>query len=469
MELDSVFALIGSSSGEKVTCDDKSSCSDISKLHSHNGSTNQANKDDCYELLKDSSFDKVSIKRRLDDSSLSFSNNDSSEIFSPGQKITRAVLQRRARRVSADTVKHSNLSQTSNEGHVISEIENSHFKQSGKFSSLKKFKKNIVTINKASSGKKRSHMFEAMMREIEHDIGSDPIREAVNGCYTSSHPTRSDIPSNQLLNSPLVKRVNDRLRDLHSGKGGTKTSPSKTVNINNKTSSSSPFSGVDFDDDAFAMMDALVEQRILEQKETSDYGQSEKLKISGLTDDIPSTEKACNAEATSSPDPFGHLPDIDFEAMDQFVLSARNYATNESSNNIENRSEFARFSVTEVYEDSNSYIKSLRVIPYSVGSDDVFIGNVHDNFIHLRGEWYYSNVEKGSVVHLLSVYGRNKCDFQCLPVTLHTDVVDDVNDDLLIIINPDLLVSPSNISESSECVRRSVLKARMGSSGLSSK
>ena len=387
--------------------------------------------------------------------------NDQLEDFSsPGQTITEAVLKRRTRRVSTDdnskqysVLQSQSQSKTQHQtydrppshpscrsredlsNHCDIQINNKEVR----FSSVKKRKTNIVSVNKVSSGKRRSHMFEAMMREIVDDIATDPIHEAVSGSYNN----RTSPLVNEKIRSPLQR------------------SPTLNKGI------SSPF--VNFDDDAFAMMDALVEQRIMAQKKDVDKGFSKKVKCVGsieCTSKSPARE-ALKTELTS-PDPFGHLPDIDFEAMDRFVLSTRTSTLSEAQKLAKNQFNFSRFVVSEVYDDSASFTKGLRVIPFDAGDNFIHHGS-NENIIHLRGEWYYSMVKEGNVVHLISVYGRNACDLNALPVTLHTDVIDDVNDDLLIVINPDVLISPTNISESTECIRRSVLKSRMGSSGLSSK
>ena len=92
-----------------------------------------------------------------------------------------------------------------------------------------------------------------------------------------------------------------------------------------------------------------------------------------------------------------------------------------------------------------------------------------DGCIHLRGEWYHTPLTAGDVVHLASISGRYVTSVECLPVVLHTNPPpgSDLDDDLVLVVHPDVLVTPTTISETVGCTRRAVLKGRLGSSGLS--
>jgi hypothetical protein len=93
-----------------------------------------------------------------------------------------------------------------------------------------------------------------------------------------------------------------------------------------------------------------------------------------------------------------------------------------------------------------------------------------DGLLHLRGEWYHTPVSHGDVVHLCSVSGRFRTDVQALPIVLHNPAPPGSdNDDLVLVIHPDILMTPTTISETVTCSRRAVLKSRIGSTGLSSK
>ena len=90
--------------------------------------------------------------------------------------------------------------------------------------------------------------------------------------------------------------------------------------------------------------------------------------------------------------------------------------------------------------------------------------------LHLRGEWYHTPVNAGDVVHVCSLTGKYRTDAKALPIILHSAPPhgSDV-DDLVLIVHPDMLMTPSIISETVGCSRRAVLKSRIGSTGLSSK
>ena len=86
--------------------------------------------------------------------------------------------------------------------------------------------------------------------------------------------------------------------------------------------------------------------------------------------------------------------------------------------------------------------------------------------VYLRGEWYYTRLQTDDTIHIVSLSGRF-CTDQ-LPIVFHTcpPQGSDPDDDLLLIVHPDLLLTPTIISETVGCSRRAVLKNRMGATGL---
>jgi hypothetical protein len=94
-----------------------------------------------------------------------------------------------------------------------------------------------------------------------------------------------------------------------------------------------------------------------------------------------------------------------------------------------------------------------------------------DGCIHLRGEWYHTNAKSGDVIHLGSISGTYLTDVTALPVILHSNppVGSDVDDDLVLVIHPDELITPTLVSEAVKCPRLAVLQSRLGSTGLSAK
>ena len=135
---------------------------------------------------------------------------------------------------------------------------------------------------------------------------------------------------------------------------------------------------------------------------------------------------------------------------------------------------FDRYKVVAVSEDLTTYTRTLRVAHWSsvVTSSGADAGSMKaDGCIHLRGEWYHTECEPDDTLHLCSLSGRYRTEPSALPVVLHTAPPQgsDADDDLVLVLHPDTLLTPTNISETVTCMRRAVLKMRLGSSGLSSR
>ena len=216
---------------------------------------------------------------------------------------------------------------------------------------------------------------------------------------------------------------------------------------------------------------------------------------------------------------FGDFPELDFDAMDRLVqqkgncqsssvASSSDQVTQKQSNPLavpslhlpvrnqtistaKNESlgpafiSFDRYKVVAVEEDLSTYTRTLRVAHWDSSrksGDENDSNNTPsttsatpldrvDGCIHLRGEWYHTQCEPEDTVHLCSLRGRYQTGPSALPVILHTAPPQgsDLNDDLVLIVHPDTLLTPTAISETVTCVRRAVLKTRLGSSGLSCK
>lgn len=230
-------------------------------------------------------------------------------------------------------------------------------------------------------------------------------------------------------------------------------------------------------------------------------------------------------------DEFGDFPDMDFDVIDQ-VIQQRS-STQESlpsSSNLPSVTSmachlppnaavknprrtavadlsfitFTRYKVVEVLDNTTSYTKSLSVASWTdemrkeqdlekefhrycnvtetssnhpEGGPEPWNSVLHnqkcykhEGLLHLRGEWYHTPVSKGDVVHLCSVSGRFRTDPEALPIVLHNPApTGSDNDDLVLVTHPDILMTPTTISETVTCSRRAVLKSRIGSTGLTSK
>jgi DNA replication factor Dna2 len=87
--------------------------------------------------------------------------------------------------------------------------------------------------------------------------------------------------------------------------------------------------------------------------------------------------------------------------------------------------------------------------------------------VHLREEWYHTRLAEDDTVHIVSLTGR--CRTDSLPLELYSyPPPGGVEDDLVLIVHPDMLLTPTVISEAVSCTRRATLKTRLGSTGLTS-
>ena len=212
--------------------------------------------------------------------------------------------------------------------------------------------------------------------------------------------------------------------------------------------------------------------------------------------------KAFVSEIESEADEFGCFPDIDFEALDEVIQKRQEHPSKSSGSMIplEIKSQapssvmpevsfltFSRYKVLRVEEDISTYTKTLEVASWTVemlnhdNEERLLHRNVRSTnlspqqykpsgHIHLRGEWYYTKVYEGDVFHLCSLSGRRKTDVAALPIVVHSSPSHGSDtDDLVVVMHPDLLVTPTIVSETVGCSRRAVLKNRFGSSGCMSK
>lgn len=154
---------------------------------------------------------------------------------------------------------------------------------------------------------------------------------------------------------------------------------------------------------------------------------------------------------------------------------------------------FSRYKVIHAEVDNNTYTKTVLVKEWSAvmlkeqGQPPIHhpstlerssslaqldSSELHaDGCIFLRGEWYHTDVDAGDIVHLCSLSGKYRTDLGALPVILHTNPPhgSNIDDDLVLVVHPDLLIPPTAISETVSCSRRAVLRLRLGSTGLSCK
>jgi hypothetical protein len=215
-------------------------------------------------------------------------------------------------------------------------------------------------------------------------------------------------------------------------------------------------------------------------------------------------------------DPFGDLPDFDFDQLDQLVnehhscsqpqsqpqrdesakdefqelhvpagtlvknplveLPQSNHLNTNTVDIDHGKPEFltcARFTIMLVQDNPRTFSKTIHVTPYKERKDkgkrefEEYLETVKPlqcKPLLLQGEWYFSTVQRGDTIHVVSLSGKWRVDFEVFPLLLHTQPPPgSVEDDLLMIVHPDVLLAPSTVSEALECSRRGVLRNKMGS------
>jgi hypothetical protein len=200
-------------------------------------------------------------------------------------------------------------------------------------------------------------------------------------------------------------------------------------------------------------------------------------------------------------DGYGEFPDIDFDAVDQLVakrgdnfhatlgdttkpapmVTPTTHHSNEPASIA-----FTRYVICSVTEDNTSFQKILGVQLWS-GQNEHHkrLGYHHENrfshvqqdndmhshqlqpegFIVLQGEWYHAPCIIGDIIHICSLSGRYPTGPWAFPITLTTQSGTADENDLVLVLHPDLLVTPTAISETIHCNRRAVLMSRLASSG----
>lgn len=208
-------------------------------------------------------------------------------------------------------------------------------------------------------------------------------------------------------------------------------------------------------------------------------------------------------------DPFGDFPDFDYEALDELISKQRpserlfrdRLAIPPIEAPVHNKRReplhpshvraylsFSRYKIIHVHTCSQTFTKSLSVAAWTDDMRRELGRSIHKadhdgvirlpkvdkhysvaGIIHLRGEWYHTPLSQGDFVHVCSIFGQYRTDRTALPLILHTaPPPGSDNDDLILVVHPDLLLTPTTISEAVTCTRRAILKNRLGSSGMTS-
>ncbi len=244
-------------------------------------------------------------------------------------------------------------------------------------------------------------------------------------------------------------------------------------------------------------------------------------KMDAVVDSERFRSKTVEAKASEDTDEFGDFPDdIDFNVLDQVVtekVAQARVIENPSSDPVRNKRtnrkdyggtsfmNFSRYKVLSIDVDERNCTKTLRVANWTnamADSDEVITKILKDGkvkalechvhredqnclFAHATkdtdypeagllylcgGDWYATPVRPGDVIHVCSLTGQYRTDDAALPIVLNSCPPPGSHlDDLVLVLHPEMLMSPSIISETATCNRRAALKSKMGSSGISSK
>ena len=203
-------------------------------------------------------------------------------------------------------------------------------------------------------------------------------------------------------------------------------------------------------------------------------------------------------------DPFGDFPDLDIDAIDKTVANHLSGTTQDIPNtapppvdavvmNPKNPNDmqglvFSRYLVLRVDNYATMYTKTVTVSKWKnemlqenerakaihrretfaqTNLDDIESAWSNDGLLHLRGEWYHADLAPGDVIHVCSLSGQFST--HSLPLLLHTSPpAGSIKDDLILVVHPDLLLTPTYITEAISCPRRAVIKQRLGSTGIAS-
>jgi DNA replication ATP-dependent helicase Dna2 len=154
---------------------------------------------------------------------------------------------------------------------------------------------------------------------------------------------------------------------------------------------------------------------------------------------------------------FGEFSDMDFDMIDNMVKRRKSPTDHISC---------SRYVVHNVNVDANTFTTTLGVTRWcnsQFKNEESCTTSAVDGFIHLRGEWFHTKCQVGDIIHICSVSGKYSTELSQIPMELNTI---GENEDLVLIVHPDTLLTPTTISDSVSCLRRAVIQNRYGSDGL---
>jgi len=363
-----------------------------------------------------------------------------------------------------------------------------------------------------SSKDNGANEFEQLLHEIQHGpfCGeneqqqiSEKLPAADSSCDEATsrkarfHHSPPEVTSSALTNS--TNQSNSNTRDLYAETTTTTKSAKNAPQPSNQDSIPSDideFGGLNFSMEDLDKMDALVQQAA--QNEGANGA------ASSAHEPIPIPPVTTSSGGNDDDDPFGDFPDLDFDALDKSIAQHSSHGpVTGAAEAVPVQSPlsdvavltFSRYRVMRVEDDVSTATKTLSVAKWhpsmlqvscNTGSSssishprrivERLMPSSNDDskasqwpsagVVLLRGEWYHTHVVEMDDIHICSLSGKYRTD--ALPLVLNTnDPQHGQQDDLVLIVHPDILLTPTGISETTSCTRRSIIKSRLGSTGLS--
>ncbi|KAL3925164.1 MAG: hypothetical protein SGILL_000589 [Bacillariaceae sp.] len=290
--------------------------------------------------------------------------------------------------------------------------------------------------------------------------------------------------SNRRLDPPEVTHGSANVPDIHHP---VRSEDSKS---RQRDEDDDEFGDLPLDMD-FGKIDALIASQTVSTSTSN--------RLSGGSDEAPiGSEVAVHGRLDDDDEYEGFPAEIDFSCIDAIVESRRKKKSAQTISHLATKDpsrvagcqpnccsgisypRFSRYRVLRVVEKDN---KSNTQIISVYAMDDPMLSGVfnsiatslpsdgsEDGLLSLRGEWYFAPISSGDCIHVCSLTGRYRTDKSALPMTLDTFPSPEGHEnDLVLVLHPDKMMSPSIISEASYCNRRAVLKAKLGSTGFMSK
>lgn len=335
----------------------------------------------------------------------------------------------------------------------------------------------------------------------------DLVHEMNEGNYKSRN-------SSQQIRS--MKFAPEAQKQFSTSFKSEKPSVSKATKLieGNKQDEQDPLSEIDFNDEMIASLDATVDRSLNEKNVISQTDPSKYFLERAGT--IPTSNATCAIVGRSDllgfedesgkggnsfqkykdqthrqidDDEFGECPWIDFDEMDRLVAQSQGpnctsgeadvidkmHPLRRNSPNGPERISFTRYRVVSASADIKSNVKVLDVVvwmhqdrqktTFQCEDSADSVARIVDGQILLHDEWIHSCVEVGDTIHICSISGRYRSDVESLPIHLNSNG----SDDLVMVLHPDLLVTPTAISDTVICPRRAILKMRMGSNRINGK